>query len=344
MPDGPPLAAPLRLAPILKRIRWGGRKLGDRLGKDLGPGGDWAESWEVSDHGADQSVVAGGPFAGWALERLVKERNAELFGTHAELPGGGTREQFPLLVKFLDAADTLSVQVHPDDAKAKTYDPAENGKTEAWVILDADPGACLYAGLKPGTDADALRTASEAGTVADLLHRFEVSPGDCVFIPAGTVHAIGAGVLLAEIQQSSDLTFRLYDWGYVGPDGNPREIHLDESIACTDFARGPVDPVTPRPLPGPSAASERLVAGEFFVIDRHAGTAPFPVGADDGGTGDRFRVLMTVAGAAALTGDFDRVELSLGDTVLVPAACGAVTVEPGGDGVTLLDGYLPDGA
>ena len=333
MSAGPPLAAPLRLAPILKRIRWGGRKLGDRLGKDLGDGDDWAESWEVSDHGADQSVVVDGPLAGWPLERLVKERNAELFGGHAG------REQFPLLVKFLDAADTLSVQVHPDDAKAKTFDPSENGKTEAWVIVDAEPGAKLYAGLKPGTDAEALRTASEAGTVADLLHALEVTAGDCVFIPAGTVHAIGAGVLLAEIQQSSDLTFRLYDWGYVDPEGNPRQIHLDESIACTDFSRGPVDPATPRPLPGPSGGSERLVAGDFFVIDRHAAADRFELK-----TGDRFRVLMTLAGSATLTGDFADVPLSLGETVLVPAACGSVTVVPGGEGVTLLDSYLPDGA
>ena len=339
MSDGPPLAAPLRLDPILKRIRWGGRKLGDRLGKDLGGGDDWAESWEVSDHGKDQSVVAAGPLKGWTLDRLVKERNRELFGRHARLDGGTPREQFPLLVKFLDAADTLSVQVHPDDAKAKTYDPTENGKTEAWVILDADPGACLYAGLNDGVGPDELRTASENGTVEILLHRFEVSAGDCVFIPAGTVHAIGAGVLLAEIQQSSDLTFRLYDWGYVDPSCNPRQIHLDESIACTDFSRGPVDAVTPEPLPGPSAKSERLVAGDFFVIDRHGGSVSFTVE-----TGDRFRVLMAAAGSATLTGDFADIPLALGETVLVPAACPSVTVEPGGDGVTVLDSYLPDGA
>ena len=205
------------------------------------------------------------------------------------------------------------------------------------MIVDAEPGACLYAGLKAGVGPDQLRTASEAGTVADLLHRFEVGAGDCVFIPAGTVHAIGAGVVLAEIQQSSDLTFRLYDWGYRDPRGNPRQIHLDESIACTDFDRGPVDPVTPRPLPGPSARSERLVAGDFFVIDRHradAGNGAFPLGNDD-----RFRVLMTLTGEATLTGGPGDVPLTVGRTVLVPAACPPLTVRPGGGGVTLLDSY-----
>ena len=146
-------------------------------------------------------------------------------------------------------------------------------------------------------------------------------------------------MLLAEIQQSSDLTFRLYDWGYLDPQGNPRQIHLDESIACADFARGPVDPVTPRPLPGPSGGSERLVAGDFFVIDRHVTGEGFTLD-----TGDRFHVLMTLAGSATLSGGFPDVPLPLGETVLVPAACEAVTVTPGPSGVTLLDSYLPDGA
>ena len=266
----------------------------------------------------------------------MAERPRALFGRHATKADGSPRTQFPLLIKFLDAADTLSVQVHPDDAQAVRYDPTENGKTEAWVIVDAEPGAALYAGLKPGTDADALRAASEAGTVADLLHKFEVTAGDCVFIPAGTVHAIGAGVVLAEIQQSSDLTFRLYDWGYRDPQGNPRQIHLDESIACTDFDRGPVDPVTPVPLPGPAERSERLVEGDYFVIDRHSSAAPFPLPHDD-----RFRVLMTLVGSAELTGGGDPVDLRPGKTVLVPADCEPLTVVPGPDGVTLLDSYLP---
>ncbi|MFH5805721.1 type I phosphomannose isomerase catalytic subunit [Alienimonas sp. DA493] len=336
-PDRPAPAGPLEPAPILKRIRWGGTKLGTLLGKELGEGNDWAESWEIADHGDDQTVVTAGRYAGWPLGRLVKERPRELFGRHATKPDGSPRTQFPLLIKFLDAADTLSVQVHPNDAQAVRYDPQENGKTEAWVIVDAEPGASLYAGLKPGTDAEALRSASEAGTVADLLHKFEVRAGDCVFIPAGTVHAIGAGVVLAEIQQSSDLTFRLYDWGYLDPQGNPREIHLDDSIACTDFDRGPVDPVSPRPLPGPSERSERLVEGEYFVIDRHQAREAFPLPGDD-----RFRVVMTLVGSATLTGGPEPIALRPGKTVLVPAECEPLTVEPGPEGVTVLDSYLPD--
>ena len=128
---------PLTFSPILKRIRWGGRRLGTLLGKPLGPETDYAESWEIVDHGDDQSTVAAGPFAGWTLKKLVKERGTELFGRHAG------RRQFPLLVKFLDANDRLSLQVHPNDVQAKQFDPSENGKTEAWVIVHADPGSRL---------------------------------------------------------------------------------------------------------------------------------------------------------------------------------------------------------
>ncbi len=229
---------PLRFQPILKRIRWGGRKLGTALGKPLGPETDYAESWEVVDHGEDQSlVVGGGAFDGWPLSRLMHEHNAPLMGRHA-----GT-SQFPLLVKFLDAQENLSVQVHPDDELARQFDPAENGKTEAWVIIDAAPDSRLYVGLRSGVSANELTTGLASGSIEPLLHQVLVKPGDCVFVPAGTVHAIGAGVLLAEIQQSSDLTFRVDDWNRLGTDGKPRELHIDQAMKCIDFKSGPVDPV-----------------------------------------------------------------------------------------------------
>jgi mannose-6-phosphate isomerase len=233
---------PLSFAPLFRRARWGGRRLATLLGKPIGPEPDYAESWELADHGADQSVVAVGPFAGWTLARLVAERNADLFGRHAGLA------QFPLLAKFLDAHDRLSVQVHPDDAQARTFDPRENGKTEAWVVVAAEPGSRLFAGLKANVDRESLtaalpRAEQDPRSIEDWLHSFEVRAGDCVIVPAGTVHAIGEGVVVAEIQQSSDLTFRLSDWGRMGSDGRPRALHVAESLACIDFARGPLAPV-----------------------------------------------------------------------------------------------------
>lgn len=319
---------PLHFLPLLKRIRWGGRRLGTVLGKPIGPEADYAESWEIADHGADQSLVANGPLAGRTLQELVARYNAELFGRHAGL------RQFPLLIKFLDATDRLSVQVHPDDVRAKQFDPSENGKTEAWVIVDAQPGSRLYAGLKSGVDARTLRSALAEGRVEDCLHSFEVSTGDCLLIRAGTVHAIGEGILLAEVQQQSDLTFRLYDWDRLGTDGRPRPLHIEESFQCIDFERGPVGRVMPRHASG----GEDLAECEFFQIRRYRG--PGAMGLPDD---DRFHILMNLSGQTAVACGDDRHRLRTGDTLLLPAARETVTLHPD-EGTVLLDIFLPDRA
>lgn len=320
---------PLVLKPILKRIRWGGRRLGEILDKDIGPESDYAESWEVADHGDDQSTVENEGWPGWTLRRLVNERNVELFGRDSG------RTQFPLLVKFLDASDRLSVQVHPDDARARAFDPAENGKTEAWVILDAAPESRLYAGLRSGVDEQALREALHNQTVEDCLHAMSVTPGDCLFIPAGTVHAIGEGILLAEIQQSSNLTFRLYDWGRVGIDGQPRPLHIDEAIRCIDFDRGPVDPVAPVKLSNSAWNTEDLVRCDYFVMQRHRPEQLARFDADD-----RFHVWMILDGQVRITaGDWSH-ELPVGRTLLLPAARDVIEVQPQ-SACCILDAFLP---
>lgn len=319
---------PLEFQPILKRIRWGGRRLAS-LGKPLGEGNDYAESWELADHVDGQSVVTGGEYEGWTLRRLVEERNRELFGRHAG------RDQFPLLVKFLDANDRLSVQVHPSDELAKRFNPKENGKTEAWVVVDAKPGSRLYAGLKEGVTAETLRRASQDGTAGDLLHSFEVTPGECVFIPAGTVHAIGEGILLAEIQQMSNLTFRLYDWGRTDASGKPREVHLDEAIACSDFVRGPVGPVEPRRTEHRHGVTDDLVSSDYFMIRRHVLERDHKLASDD-----RFRILMALDGNGDLACDGTAIRFAHGRTALVPADCPPVTIHPLGE-MTVLEAFLP---
>ena len=163
---------PLRFRPILRQYIWGGRRLETVLGKALGPGDDYAESWEICDHDADQSVVAAGPLAGMTLGGMVAERGVELLGRHHP------QKRFPLLLKFLDAARTLSVQVHPNDAQAALLDPPDLGKSEAWVVLAAEPGGTIYAGLKPGVDRASLAEAIRQGNCQELLHRFEPEPGD----------------------------------------------------------------------------------------------------------------------------------------------------------------------
>lgn len=315
----------IRFDPLLKRIRWGGTRLGTTLGKRLGPETDYAESWEISDHGEDQSIVNTTYFAGSTLQELLRDSNDAILGRHAG------REQFPLLIKFLDASDRLSVQVHPNDAQARSFDPTENGKTEAWVIVDAEPGSRVYAGLKKGVTAETMRAAIAAGNLEDCLHSFEVSAGDCIFIPAGTVHAIGEGILLAEVQQSSDMTFRLYDWDRVGADGQPRELHIEKAIACTNFEFGPVSCQIPQTI----EYGQELASCEYFTIRRYAGLGDVRIPDDD-----RFHVLMSLAENATVTVGPEVEQLAFGQTLLLPAEHEAATINLAANS-NVLDVFLP---
>jgi mannose-6-phosphate isomerase len=315
----------IRFDPLLKRIRWGGTRLGTTLGKQLGPETDYAESWEIADHGDDQSIVNTSYFAGATLQELLRDSNEAILGRHAG------RDQFPLLIKFLDASDRLSVQVHPNDTQARTFDPTENGKTETWVIIDAEPDSRVYAGLKTGATAETMRAAIDAGTLEDCLHSFEVSVGDCVFIPAGTVHAIGEGILLAEVQQSSDMTFRLYDWDRVGPDGQPRELHIEKAIACTNFELGPVNCQVPQPING----GHELASCEYFTIRRYSGPGDVRIPDDD-----RFHVLMSLSENATVTVGPEVEQLAFGQTLLLPSEHEAATINLAANS-TVLDVFLP---
>ncbi len=317
---------PLRFRLLVRRYLWGNRRLETVLGKPLGAGNDYAESWEISDHGADQSVVDQGPLAGTALGELVRHRGPELFGRHHPQP------TFPLLVKFLDAAQALSVQVHPNDEQAARLIPPDLGKTEAWYILSADPGSLIYAGLRPGVDRRQLADAMRQGTCGSLLHQFEPKAGDCLLVPAGTVHALGAGLLVAEVQQSSDTTFRLFDWNRVGPDGKPRPLHVDQGLAVVDFQCGPVDPVEPQPTDHPWVS--RLVACEKFIMDRWNFDQPEAIGGDD-----RFHIVCVLQGAVRIEGDPQIAPLSKGGTALLPASLGSVRLVPQQPTV-LLDAYV----
>ena len=318
---------PLRFEPVLRRYLWGGRRLETVLGKSLAPGNDYAESWEVVDHGDDQSLVAAGPLAGETLGSLVGQRGAELLGRHHPRPC------FPLLFKFLDARRTLSVQVHPDDARAARSDPPDLGKTEAWVVLAAEPGSLIYAGLKPGTDRQALARELERGTTDLCLHRFEPQVGDCVFLPAGVVHSLGQGVLVAEVQQSSDTTYRVFDWNRVDADGKPRQLHIQQALEAIDYQAGPVEPQSPQPTQRPHV--ERLVACEHFVLDRWQIEAPQPVGGDD-----RFHIVAVLQGTVLMAADRSAEPLTKGQNALVPAATGPLPLTPR-ESAVLLDVYLP---
>jgi len=315
---------PLTFEPLLKRIRWGGRQLGTLLDKKIGPESDYAESWELADHADGQSRVTSGSLAGTTLASLIGSHPKELLGRHA------AATQFPLLIKFLDANDWLSLQVHPDDRLAKSYDPSENGKTEAWVILDSKPESRICAGLKAGVTAEQLRQALSSGEIESCLNIIPVNAGDCIFVPAGTVHALGPGIVLAEVQQQSNLTFRLYDWGRVDASGKPRPIHIEESLACTDFRRGPVFPSKPIPLPDQTHTAEELVRSDYFVIRRHRFSEPVRIEADD-----RFRILISLQGDAHISTTAGTATLFMGSTVLLPACAENTVVSPKNPAVML---------
>ncbi len=321
------LLPPLRFQPVLREYLWGGRRLGTDLGKPIGDGTHYAESWEVVDHGADQSTVAEGLLVSKTLHEIVTQYGTAIFGRHHP------HQQFPLLLKFLDCNQTLSVQVHPNDEQAAKLNPPDLGKTEAWVVLAAEPGSKIFAGLKSGVDRQMLERELTRGNCEVCLHQFEPHVGDCVLIEAGTVHALGAGLLIAEIQQASDTTYRLFDWNRVDRDGKPRQLHIQQSLDVTDFSRGPVNPVAPTASEVPNI--EHLVQCDKFALDRWRLSAPHTLPHDN-----RFHILAVVEGSVSLTANDLSCNLQRGGTVLIPATTRDVKISPQ-DRAVILDMYLP---
>ena len=218
----------LTFTPLYQPRVWGGQKLNEVFGRKLPTDTPIGESWELVDRPNEQSVVNRGQYEGWSLHRLWSERRDELFGDWF------SDERFPILIKILDAAEPLSVQVHPPLSVAKELrgDP----KTEIWYFVQTAPDAGVYVGLKDGTSKEKFETALAEGSVADLVHRIPTRPNSFIFIPSGRIHAIDAGNLIFEIQQNSDTTYRVFDWNRVGLNGEPRELHIQSSLASIDFS------------------------------------------------------------------------------------------------------------
>ena len=356
-----PLRAPLTFHPRLKDYVWGGRNLEHLFGRRL-PEGVTAESWEVSAHRLAPTLVDSGPLAGISLPDLATRYGTRLVGRRTR--EASDRIAFPLLFKLLDANQPLSVQVHPSDAHAARTHPGETGKTEMWYILHAEPGAEVILGLAPGVDPATLRNAASAGRIEQLLNRVAVRPGDAVLVPAGTIHAILPGVVLAEIQQSSDITYRLYDWGRPGPEDGGRELHVEQALAAAGVGHNP-DPASVSPLLQPPGVQspvvmedrngvrrEVLAACDKFVVERVT-LAP-GAAYESELNGETFEAWGVVAGSAQIAPtaptnapavpSYPSRRLDAVRFALLPATMGAFRVTASAAPAVALRTYLPSAA
>jgi len=298
------ISEPIIFEPLFMERVWGARRLESLYGKHLPPGARIGESWEIVDRPEAQSVVHRGPLKGRTLHELWTELRDPVFGGVA--PGV---LRFPLLFKFLDAQERLSVQVHPPASIA----PRLHGepKTEMWYFADAGSGSEIYAGLKHGVTAASFEQALNEGRVADLIHTIRVNSGDAIFIPSGRIHAIGAGNVIVEVQQNSDTTYRVFDWNRCGLDGRPRELHIAESLESIDFTD--VEPCLA------SREGETLASCDFFHVEKWNLEAPR--GACTAGT---FAIFTCVEGKVGCGG----LIFNRGDFFLVPAAASDLKIEP----------------
>lgn len=318
-----PKPTALRFDVLPKACVWGGTLLFDRFGKPRPPGGQpCGETWEIVDLPENQSIVSTGPLKGRSLAELVRDHPHWLMGKADLLEG-----RFPLLLKLIDAHQTLSVQVHPGRRAAERL--GGRPKTEAWVILDAAEGGSLFLGLKPGVTQEALLKALTGPSLEHLLNRVSVRPGDVVFIPSGTVHAIGAGVLLAELQQASDTTYRLHDWGRVGLDGRPRPLHVDQALRSIDFTPEGLNPWKLTHGPG------RAVDDEAFVMEVHRLEPDRPVRFDH----DRPIIAMGLDGRFLAEAGGQTQPVAAGQATLIPAQARCTVLTAGSGPSTALVGW-----
>lgn len=309
---------PLKFEPILKDKIWGGHKLQQLFGKEPNGLPNIGESWELSGYKTDPSVVANGKFSGKTLIELIEEYTSELLGEKVYKQFG---ENFPLLYKLIDANDDLSIQVHPNDEFAgKRHNSF--GKTEMWYVLAAEEGACLIIGFNEDTEKESYVKAVESGDVENLLQKVPVKKGDVFFIPAGLVHAIGKGVLVAEIQQSSDVTYRIYDYKRTDDKGNERELHTEMAVDVIDYTAS-TNPKTNYEIV--KNETRPLVSCEFFTTNILEFDTEI---VKDYSMLDSFVSYMCLEGKLQLVSEGNLVEIHKGETVLIPASLKKLTLKP----------------
>lgn len=322
---------PLKFKPYLKTMVWGGDKIAPFKGV-FTTRNRIGESWEISAVEGHVSVVSNGPLAGKDLTELMNEYGPLLAGNKVYERTGA---EFPLLIKFIDAKDDLSIQVHPNDELAARTHPGQNGKTEMWYVIGAAKGAHLLSGLTQEITPDEYEEYVKDNTITDVLARHEISPGDIYFLPAGRIHAIGAGSFVAEIQQTSDITYRIYDYGRLGLDGKPRELHIEQAKEAIDYT---VYPSYKTEYSETKDAETPLVSCKYFTTSLF--DLDKPLSKNLSGL-DSFLVVICVKGEGTLIdkendGQTHEVTIRQGETILIPASSSEVEFRPCGSGMTCL--------
>ncbi|WFB36676.1 mannose-6-phosphate isomerase [Kiritimatiellota bacterium B12222] len=310
------ITTPLRFRPVYQPYIWGGTKLRSHLGREDTPEGIVAESWEVSSREDGMGVVAEGLHAGKTFRELLAQDAAGILGTRVK------KADFPLLIKVLDAAKTLSVQVHPNDETAAQF--GGEAKTETWYILEADPGACVYCGIAEGVSPEQYRAAIADNTVEPLMKKIPVKVGDAIFVPGGRVHAIAEGCLLLEVQQNSNTTYRIYDWGRVDAQGVGRELHIDQAMQVSIFEEegSALTPSIPlEPLAG--MPREQIMVSPYFLLERLSLEASASLPACP----ESFQVLFAIDGDLEVSAGGETVVVKAGSSVLLPAAAASADLK-----------------
>lgn len=311
---------------------WGGTRLRSVFGKAVPAGEPIGEAWLVSDHPEHESVVADGPHAGRTLRDLLQEDARAILGRRAQLTVHG---RFPLLLKLLDAGDKLSIQVHPNDDDARRLNEPDVGKTEMWYIVEGDPGSVVYCGIPSGLSAAEFDEVRRAGRLGGLLEKIDARPGTAVFVSAGTVHAIGGGCLLAEIQQNSDLTYRIDDWGRVQADGSPRTLHLDKAMQVIDFQGRHSGAAKPLAYEVSGARINVLGACGYFAAERMIVSR----GCEFDTRGDSFQLCLGLDGRLTVSAGDNQRDLAPGCALMIAGASKRFGVLGSG---SFLRYYVPD--
>jgi mannose-6-phosphate isomerase len=310
------LNSPLTFDPLFQERIWGGSKLAELFGKNVPPNKRIGESWEIVDRPEAQSIVREGPLSGRSLHDLWVNFREELFGRVPDEP------RFPLLIKLLDAQEKLSLQVHPPQEIAESL--GGEAKTEFWYVAAAEPNAEIFVGLRKSMTRDQFEDAVHSGTVADCVHAIRMKSGAAMFLPSGRFHAIGAGNLVVEVQQNSDTTYRVFDWNRVDDQGKPRQLHVDQALQCIDFNDVAPKPITPR---GELLARHQLFEVQKWNLKSARDIAPL----------GQFAIVLCLTGALQSAG----VDFKPGDFFLVPASLQDRSIQPRGEGTSLLRVTIP---